>query len=629
MKSKFLHFVVAIMCLMLILVCASCKDDSSNDTNSNTDANINTDINIDTTTDTSTDTNIDTSTDTEADTGTNTDSSRDTDTNIDNDNTSNAWQSNASTKVIEQVEALLESKHKLEYNEDGSFRVMILADVHMNVDGAQDAVLAVKSRVQMLVDKINPNLIILTGDNTINSSSEEKLRKNIDAIVSYIEEKQIPWCHVYGNHDHESALSNSVQQAIYESYEYCISKDVEELSGTGTYVHGVYNKDGSLGSLVWLIDSGAYATGGGYDYIKPNQISWYKQTSLLIKEYNNGTAVKGMMAFHIPLIENRVAEENKNDTTIVYEYSGSLNEPMCPSNTDTNLLETIFELGDVKLIVTGHDHKNDYMYNYKGVKLTSSPNISDLTYYDTAFQGSRVIDLDAAKMDNVPTYVEYLIERLNPDDFESIEKDTVIEDFEGNYAAPIISGWANEGLKGTVTIEKAEGMGVGSSDALSVSRDDVSNFEFVIDISSVGKVGSNKYIVLWMDFSNVDFRKACVGLASAEGYENPYRTDDNDGTNPKFYYLADATSEWVEFSHGGDGCFGIDQSSGVNGKKGYFAFAIEDLRQGSKSMNENTLVSGFYFYGSLWQGGAYLNKPFYIDNVMLCQDYTQAKLLTE
>ena len=52
-------------------------------------------------------------------------------------------------------------------------------------------------------------------------------------------------------------------------------------------------------------------------------------------------------------------------------------------------------------------------------------------------------------------------------------------------------------------------------------------------------------------------------------------------------------------------------------------------KSGSKSMNENTLVSGFYFYGSLWQGGAYLNKPFYIDNVMLCQDYTQAKLLTE
>ena len=166
----------------------------------------------------------------------------------------------------------------------------------------------------MMVDKIQPNLVILTGDNTINSSSESRLRDNIQAIVGYIEEKKIPWCHVYGNHDHEGALSNSAQQKIYESFEYCISKDVEALSGTGTYVHGVYNKDGSLGSLVWLIDSGAYVDKslypGYYDYIKQDQIDWYKEASLLIKEYNNGVAVKGMMAFHIPLIENRDANNN-------------------------------------------------------------------------------------------------------------------------------------------------------------------------------------------------------------------------------------------------------------------------------------------------------------------------------
>ena len=53
-------------------------------------------------------------------------------------------------------------------------------------------------------------------------------------LVGYIEEKQIPWCHVYGNHDHENAVDLAKQQEIYESYEYCISKDsaalVEPLS---------------------------------------------------------------------------------------------------------------------------------------------------------------------------------------------------------------------------------------------------------------------------------------------------------------------------------------------------------------------------------------------------------------
>ena len=290
--------------------------------------------------------NTDTSTQTDSETNTETDTDKDTNQDANqNTNQNTRWESQASEETIEKVEKLLESKHRLEYNIDGSFRVMVLADVHMNADLDATAVNTVAERIKMLVDEIKPNLIIMTGDNTIGSSSEVKLRKNINAIVSYIEEKKIPWCHVYGNHDHEAALPNQEQQAIYESYEYCISKDIEELSGTGTYVHGVYNKDGSLGSLIWLLDSGAYDTvNGGYDYIKQDQIDWYKQTSLLIKEYNNGNTVKGMMAFHIPLIENLEADSKKGDYSIVSDYEGTVNEAMCPSNTDTNLLETIFEL---------------------------------------------------------------------------------------------------------------------------------------------------------------------------------------------------------------------------------------------------------------------------------------------
>ena len=647
MKS-FKILIALMLSLVLLLALVSCNDtkdsdadtdsgintDSETDTEIGSDSTVDSDLNADVDTDSDSnvdaDTDSDSNVDTETDTDTDTDTETDTDTDTDIGYVDTPWQSQASAEVIEKAEALLQSKHRLEYNEDGSFRVMIIADAHMSTNGASGAVSAVKERIKTLVDKINPNLIILTGDNTINSSSETQLRANIDAIVSYIEEKKIPWCHVYGNHDHENALSNAEQQPIYQSYEYCISKDVESLSGTGTYVHGIYNKDGSLGSLVWLIDSGAYASGGGYDYIKQDQIDWYKETSLLIKEYNNGTTVKGMMAFHIPLIENRTADASRNDTTIVYETDGTVNEPMCPSNTDTNLLETIFELGDVKLIVTGHDHKNDYMFNYKGVKLSSSPNISDLTYFDPTYQGSRVMDLDATKLDNIPTYVEYIFGRLDPESFPSLENDIVIEDFESKFATPVVSGWANNGLTGTATIEKADGKGVGGSDALSISRDNVSNFEFVIDISQRGKLGNNKYVVLWMDFTQVDFRKACIGLASAEGADNPYRTDDYDGVSGlKYYYLADGSNEWVEYEHGTDGCFGREQEGSVLGQKGYFAFPISDFRQGGKAMTENTLVTGIYFYGSLWWGDAYLNKPLYIDNVMLCESYTDITLPTE
>ena len=81
---------------------------------------------------------------------------------------------------------LLYSKHKLYLNDDGSFRVLIIADAHMSINGNAEDVQEVKDRIKLLVDREEPNLVIFTGDNTIGSSSEEKLRQNITALVSYI-----------------------------------------------------------------------------------------------------------------------------------------------------------------------------------------------------------------------------------------------------------------------------------------------------------------------------------------------------------------------------------------------------------------------------------------------------------
>jgi len=48
------------------------------------------------------------------------------------------------------------------------------------------------------------------------------------------------------------------------------------------------------------------------------------------------------------------------------------------------------------------------MFNYEGVKLCSSPNVSKLTYFDENIQGCRVFDLNLNAIDNIPTRVEYL-----------------------------------------------------------------------------------------------------------------------------------------------------------------------------------------------------------------------------
>lgn len=528
--------------------------------------------------------------------------------------------------IKQKAEALLESKHKLYYNEDGSFRVLIIADAHMNVGGDATNVQEVKDRIKLLVDRENPNLVIFTGDNTISSSSEARLRENITALVSYIEEKQIPWCHVYGNHDHEGALSHAEQQKIHEEFEYCISKSTDGLSSVGNYVHGVYNRDGSLGSVIYLLNSNTYDTvNGGYDYIKDDQIAWYRESSLLLKEYNGGNAVEGMMAFHIPLIENNDAYNNRNNVSIVYEYTGDRNEGICASQTDTDLLETIFELGDVKAIVTGHDHVNDYMYNYKGVKLCSSPNVSDLTYYNANVQGGRVFDLNLKTIDSIPTYVSYIIERVDPNKYGVYDSNITLENFEGEKPETGVATLGGGTISGALTLDLAEGKGANGTNAIEVKRSQTGNAELYIHLSEdeYGRLGNNKYVIVWLDLTDVEFRKACIGLLSNAG-TNPYMTDNDDKTNPPYYYLADGSTEWVSYTHGGDGCFGTGDGGGVKGKKGYFAFRTEDLLMGANgyAMDENSLVTGFYMYLDI-SSGDYANTPFYIDDIMLVEDYTQ------
>ena len=57
-------------------------------------------------------------------------------------------------------------------------------------------------------------------------------------MVEILEEKRIPWAHVYGNHDAEGDnVPKEKQQQIYESFDYCVSQAGDpSLPGVGNYV---------------------------------------------------------------------------------------------------------------------------------------------------------------------------------------------------------------------------------------------------------------------------------------------------------------------------------------------------------------------------------------------------------
>lgn len=175
--------------------------------------------------------------------------------------------------------------------------------------------------------------------------------------------------------------------------------------------------------------------------------------------------------------------------------------------------------------------------------------------------------------------------------------------------------------------------GYGGSNALSVwseGRDNQGLYIFATEANkNTASFPSTAYLRVWVDFTDVEFRKANFGLVSPTG--DLYTTDESDYVpDLYFYYLAEGSDEWVEYKHGGDGCFGLEQSSSVKGFKGWMAFPVKDFtyRYGTGSgagqsgeaypLNQ---IAGVYMFWN-YAGSTASGTKFVIDEIQLVEDYT-------
>ena len=321
---------------------------------------------------------------------------------------------------------ILANKTQLRFNEDGQFKIMILADTHIPAGGMPPHVL---KSVRKLVERENPDFVIFTGDNVVDSDIKTEKQFNIALrnITKYLEEQGIYWMHVYGNHDGEMVFPLEEQQRVYESFDHCLSKAGDEnITGIGNYVIPLYgSKDDTVKFAIWGLDSGDYPTeeekaalfpsgvtsfkgfdSTAYDFIHYDQIEWYKETSKLLQACNGGEVVPGLMAFHIPLQETYTAWENRHNL----EWTGVKRDPVCSGAYNTGLFEVIRNRGDIKAIINGHDHINDFMVNYCGIKMCYASTITTTTYYDEDMMGTRFFVLNEENPADIQTYMVYLSE---------------------------------------------------------------------------------------------------------------------------------------------------------------------------------------------------------------------------
>lgn len=264
------------------------------------------------------------------------------------------------------------------------FVIVSSTDFHFDVDHEINTK-AVRNFVQHIKD-IKPDLVVLTGDNILSKFQQ------IDAIqfAQMMEEIGIYWTAVFGNHEtrEDRGFYKWLLWKSFCDYDHCLCKfGPEELFGYGNYTVNILGEGGKLLKSLFFFDSGRDildrdkekyglpADFNGYDFLKKEQIDFYKkETAKLKKEYGSADS---FMYMHIPLPEYEHAfklDENgsfvpSGECEVLY---GQQFESVGCSTYNSGMFDAILETGSTQAVFSGHDHVNDWCAIYKGVYLTYS-----------------------------------------------------------------------------------------------------------------------------------------------------------------------------------------------------------------------------------------------------------------
>ena len=470
--------------------------------------------------------------------------------------------------------ALQNQKHTLRFDENGEFRVLVFGDVQASAPAPQKRTL---DAMETVIKREDPDLVLFAGDNAIGCSTQTILRNYLTAMTAYLEENQIPWAHVYGNHDDENALSRAKQQVVYEEFSYCMSQaGPEDIKGVGNYVIPVYSSDESRTDpvfSVWGMDSGAYVTDKGlagrdavlnnsmfeghknssYAYMPFTQIRWYFNTSEEIEAYA-GHQVPGMMFFHIPLQEFYEIWLNQAQTGT----EGTKQDPVCAGPLNSGMFTAMIERDDIKAVVCGHDHINDYAGEFCGIQLCYASNIGYDTYHDDDMMGGRMFVIKEKNPDKIETYMSY-VSGVNLKQLKNAT-DSVL-DFEKADAYTV-----------TDNAKAADNGGADGSKAITIAR------EGGVTLTSPLKLGGGRYMRAWVSIP----AGSSLASVSLVNYNGVRFTADLAKTTVN--YLPDGETEWKSVSSANELPAGF---------AGLIAVSSGSLKA-SEELTQDTAVSGFY-----------------------------------
>ena len=220
--------------------------------------------------------------------------------------------------------------------------------------------------ISQVLDDEKPDLVVLSGDQ-VNGDTAPDGQTAIFKFAELFISRKIPFACIFGNHDDEGSMPREDHMALLSTLPYSLSEaGPGSIDGIGNYYIEVLAQKKHTqthtysAATIYLLDSHSYSPDEkhykGYDWIKKNQIDWFRATARDLMRSSAHTRYphrhRNLAFIHIPLPEYRNVKD-------ISDQSGKAKEGPTAPHFNSGFKDALIE-ADIQLVSCGHDHVNDY-----------------------------------------------------------------------------------------------------------------------------------------------------------------------------------------------------------------------------------------------------------------------------
>jgi len=267
------------------------------------------------------------------------------------------------------------------------------------------------AHVRALVKKVQPDLILLTGDNVYGEFDDAGLMMR--ELIALFEEIAIPWAPVFGNHDNESRMGVNWQCEQLKNAPHCLF-DRGHVTGNSNYAVYLTREGKPCFALAMMDSNGCHEVGNpaapeegitpdniDYDLVEhkegiyPDQIAWYRQA---VHDLPNAVFLHIQPRAYLDAITEKYHYQFGTDLATDQdgdrgEYAEHMRpERFCDQSGD---FFRCAKESACRAIFAGHQHNNNSIIGWQGVQLGYGLKTGFCTYWRKGSTGGTLHEISA------------------------------------------------------------------------------------------------------------------------------------------------------------------------------------------------------------------------------------------